>query len=75
MALKDNHHFDDLFRFYVPLECMVGFKPYNIKVLRENDANGTKDIVPIEMYFSIVLEAPYNQKDKLHDIVINDVTF
>ena len=73
MALKDNHHFDDVFRFYVPLESMVQFKPYNIKVVREVD--GGKEIVPIEMFFSIILEAPYNQKDKLHDIIINDITF
>ncbi len=52
---------------------MVQFKPYNIKVVREVD--GGKEIVPIEMFFSIILEAPYNQKDKLHDIIINDITF
>lgn len=33
------------------------------------------EIAPVEFYFSIIVEAPYNQKDKLHDIIVNDITF
>jgi hypothetical protein len=32
-------------------------------------------VTPIELYFSVIVEAPYNQKDKLYDIIVNDINF
>ncbi len=70
ISVKDNHNLDDIFRIYIPVESMTAFVPYNIKAIKDDN-----EAVKTEFIFSIMLEMPYNQKDRLHDILVNDITF
>lgn len=49
---------------------MGHFVPYNFKI-RENRESSS----PIDFYLSLVLETSTSQRERLHDIIVADITF
>jgi hypothetical protein len=71
ILMKDSHNLEDIFKIYIPIESMGKFIPYNIRLFKEKE----ESVTPTEFYFSALLEAPINGRDKLYDVIVSDITF
>lgn len=69
IVVRDSHNLEDIFKVYLPLESMGLFLPYNIRLLKDKE----ESLSPIEFYFSVMLESA--GRDRLFDVVVQDITF
>jgi hypothetical protein len=71
LVVKDSHNLEDIFKLYIPIESMGRFLPYNICLVKDRQ----EGLAAIQFFFSIVLEAPLDNRDRLLDVIVSDITF